>query len=391
MCRRARDPPSAIPVAAAVPSRPRPRPAGQRAGCREGRPSPRRKLTAAGGEQCKDGLTGKGVVLPPDAAAEVIRREAGRWPAKFPGPDAVERELVRQMALGARRGRRCSAFHRSLEHDARMNPARFANWELDEQLAAVELGNRLGEDPELTVSPAPPQLRRLRLADRPLDAPGQRPYDRRRRAGPLHVDRCRPGLAWTCWAGRRGFATWILADEAAGAALCRPGRARRRAWPDCGRSSRRRSPGWDARCEEAWEGDEELRLQIWRSGLEMDLGPEGTRLRRYDGGRSAVPLGLDQAGAAAEGARRAVDLPARCRAGREPQPRGPSHPPAGSESPRPRPRLRSDRGAPPRSRSRPAGEPPVLDFWIGGPSQPTGPGNIHSRDKTNPTPSQPAR
>ena len=38
----------------------------------------------------------------------------------------------------------------------------------------------------------------------------------------------------------------------------------------------------EERREEAWEGVEEPRLQDWRSGLEMDLGPEGTRLRRYE-------------------------------------------------------------------------------------------------------------
>src|SRR3954454_2757651 len=47
---------------------------------------------------CKDGLTGKGVVLPPDAAAAVPRREA-EYARDFRPGDAVERELVRQMAL----------------------------------------------------------------------------------------------------------------------------------------------------------------------------------------------------------------------------------------------------------------------------------------------------
>jgi hypothetical protein len=53
---------------------------------------------------CKDGLTGKGVVLPEAAAAEVDRREA-EYAREFQPQDAVERELVRQMALGSWRSR----------------------------------------------------------------------------------------------------------------------------------------------------------------------------------------------------------------------------------------------------------------------------------------------
>src|SRR5271165_2985356 len=94
---------------------------------------------------CKDGLTGAGVVLPPDAAAEVERRKA-EYVGVFGPRNAVERELVRQMALGAWRGEEPAM--RIIRHDARMNAARFANWELDEQLAAAEFGRRLGDDPE---------------------------------------------------------------------------------------------------------------------------------------------------------------------------------------------------------------------------------------------------
>src|SRR3954454_2238277 len=80
---------------------------------------------------CKDGLTGKGVVLPPAAAAEVARREEGV--AREVGrKDAVERELVRQMALGAWRG--VELARRIEEHDARVNAARFTHWVEDEQL-----------------------------------------------------------------------------------------------------------------------------------------------------------------------------------------------------------------------------------------------------------------
>src|SRR5262249_20796324 len=102
---------------------------------------------------CKDGLTGKGIVLPEAAAAEVGRREA-EFARDFRPQDEVERELVRQMALGAWRSRELAM--RIVEHDARVNSARFTNWVEDEQLAAVELGRRLGDDPEAVVM----QLRR---------------------------------------------------------------------------------------------------------------------------------------------------------------------------------------------------------------------------------------
>ena len=118
---------------------------------------------------CKDGLTGAGIVLPPDATAEVERREA-KYVRVFGPRNTVERELVRQMALGAWRSEVLAM--RIIRHDARMNTARFANWEQDEQLAAAELGRRLGDDPEGAVIRLRVQLGRLRLADRPLDAPG---------------------------------------------------------------------------------------------------------------------------------------------------------------------------------------------------------------------------
>jgi hypothetical protein len=78
---------------------------------------------------CKDGLTGAGVVLPEAAAAEVARREA-EFARDFRPKDAVERELVRQMAVGAWRSRELAM--RIVEHDARVNAARFANWVEDQ-------------------------------------------------------------------------------------------------------------------------------------------------------------------------------------------------------------------------------------------------------------------
>ena len=98
---------------------------------------------------CKDGLTGAGIVLPTDAGAEVERREA-EYVHVFGPRNAVEDELIRQMALGAWRGEVLAM--RIIRHDARMNAARFANWEQDEQLAAAELGRRLGDDPEGAVT-----------------------------------------------------------------------------------------------------------------------------------------------------------------------------------------------------------------------------------------------
>ena len=64
---------------------------------------------------CKEGLTGKGVVLPPEAAAEVNRREA-EFAREFRPRDAIERELVRQLALGAWRSGELAM--RIVDHDA---------------------------------------------------------------------------------------------------------------------------------------------------------------------------------------------------------------------------------------------------------------------------------
>jgi hypothetical protein len=97
---------------------------------------------------CKDGLTGAGIVLPPAAAAEVDRREAGFARDLQPRND-VERELVRQMALGAWRSHELGM--RIFQHDERMNATRFANWDQDEQIVAAELGRRLADDPEAVV------------------------------------------------------------------------------------------------------------------------------------------------------------------------------------------------------------------------------------------------
>ena len=86
---------------------------------------------------CKDGLTGKGIVLPPDAAAEVDRREAALRATSRPR-NAVERDLVRRDGPGLLKRRVLSI--RIDQHDARMNAAKFANWVEDQRLAAAGLG-----------------------------------------------------------------------------------------------------------------------------------------------------------------------------------------------------------------------------------------------------------
>lgn len=98
---------------------------------------------------CKEGLTGAGVVLPPAAAAEVARREA-EFVRDLRPVNAIERELVRQLALAAWRAREIST--RIIAHDARMCAARFARWEQDERIAAAALGRKLGDDPETVVA-----------------------------------------------------------------------------------------------------------------------------------------------------------------------------------------------------------------------------------------------
>ena len=154
---------------------------------------------------CKDGLTGKGIVLPPAAAAEVVRREA-EFAQDFRPRNAAEKELVRQMALASWRSHELSI--RIIQHDARTCAARLATWEQDQQVAAAELGRKLSEDPEVVVAqlqrtsagcdwligrwnllamPCPPTTREGRIA-----------------RGPMLRSRGRS----TCWAGRSSSDTW---------------------------------------------------------------------------------------------------------------------------------------------------------------------------------------
>lgn len=248
--------------------------------CPTGNPSSPAKAEARGcGDGREDGLTGKGVALPPEAAAEVARCEED-FARTFDPQDPLERELVHQVALGLWRSDELG--RRIARHDARMNAARFANWEHEQRLAAVELGRRLGDDPERTVV-------RLRggsigcewLIDRwtllghglttadeggpgclwtdadlalAIDLLG-RPKELR------HLDPRTRSLERLCAQARSGSEEGVagllnlIADEVA--------------------ELRRRS-------KEVWEGVEAPQLEDWLSGLAIDLGPEGTKLRRYE-------------------------------------------------------------------------------------------------------------
>ncbi len=156
----------------------------------------------------------------------------------------------------------------------------------------------------------------------------------------------------------------------------------------------------DRRRDEAWEGVEQPQLQDWCSGLEIDPGPEGTRLRRYDLAadrlfRSAWTK-LERlrkergepfiqrcehgyaAGYAAPPDPRAVPIP-------EPVPPAPV--PAPEPAPVPAPVSPESAGPSPARRDDP---PVVLDFWAGGPPQ-TGVGlGSLLQNKTNLTPIRPA-
>ena len=241
---------------------------------------------------CKEGLTGKGVVLPPDAAAEVERREA-EFARDFQPRNAVERELVRQMALGSWRSGVLAI--RIVEHDARVNAARFANWEEDEQIAAVELGHRLGEDPEAAVA----QLKRTsagcdwligrwRLLGNGLSAAED--------GGPdCTVDRRRPGAGPGPARPAEGAAPPGRVAGLAGVAPRRGpvglGGRRGRA---AGDPRRRRSPSWRRGMRRSGRGSRSPGCATGRRGWRSTWGPRGRgcgAMRRRPIGSSARPGG----------------------------------------------------------------------------------------------------
>ncbi len=344
---------------------------------------------------CKEGLTGAGIVLPPDGAAEVERR-AAEYARVFKPRNTVERELVRQMALGAWRSEVLAV--RIIRHDARRNAARFANWEQDEQLAAAELGRKLSDDPEGTV------LRLMRssagcdwlIGRWTLLGNGLLSGD----------DEGGPGCTWT-------EADLALALDLLGVpaelrhldhqtARLKALRVQARTGSDDGVVGLRQMieeevAALEGRHEEVWEGVEQPQLQDWRSGVEIDLGPEGTRLHRYE---MAADRLFRSAWTKLERLRKERDLPmVRCSERgdpAEPVPRSEPDPPAVPRS-GPIPAAPSTASAPSPVHREPAvsalalgdHSSPVLDFWIGGP--PTAginPGAL-LQNKTNPTTSRP--
>jgi len=336
---------------------------------------------------CKDGLTGAGIVLPPDAVAEVERREA-EFGRDFQPRNAVERELVRQMALGSWRGEVLAM--RIIQHDARMNAARFANWEQDEQLAAAEFGRRLGDDPEGAV---------IRLQRSSAGCDWLIGRWRLLGNGLSTADEGGPGCTWT-------DADMALALDLLGrpaelrhlddrTARLESLRAQARSGSDEGVTELREIVAEEVaelerRREEAWEGVEQPRFQDWCSGLEIDQGPDGTRLRRYE---VAADRLFRSAWTKLERLRkeRGEPLIHRCESGfaaeHAARPDPPAVPLSEPVPPAPAP-VRPESAVP-----APAGlddPPPVLDFWIGGPPRPgISPGCLF-QNKTNPTPSRPA-
>jgi hypothetical protein len=374
---------------------------------------------------CKDGLTGAGIVLPPAAEGEVQRREA-EFARDLRPRDAVERELVRQMALGSWRSHELAL--RIIQHDARMNAARFATWEQDGRLAAAEIGRRLGDDPEAAVAalertsagcdwligrwtllgnglstadcsvvtpahgqldrPGPPPTPPLQGGEddpSPLEKGGHKgvvkAFDK------TAADGNEPACAWTD--ADLGLALDLLGrppglrhlDDRA--RRLESLRERARSGSDEAAAELREIVAeqvaeLERRGEEAWEGVEEPRLEDLRSGLEIDLGPEGTRLRRYE---AAAERLFRSAWTKLERLRKERGEPLMPRAERRPaaepvaRPSPPRVPPPAPPPSAPAPAARPKAVVPDFS---PLGDPaaPVLDLWAAGPPC----------DKTNPAP-----
>jgi len=343
---------------------------------------------------CKEGLTGAGIVLPPDAAKEVERRQE-EYVCLFGSRNAVERELIRQMALGSWRSEVLSM--RINENDARTCAARFANWEQDQQLAAGEIGRRLGEDPELAVVRLQRSsagcdwlIGRWTLLGNGLSSAAE--------GG--------PGCIWT-------DADLALALDLLGLPAVLRHLDRRPKHLESLREQARSGldeavielrefiqkevAALERRREEAWEGIEQPWLQDISSGLGADLGPDGTRLLRYemaatrlfhsawsklerlrkDCGEPLFPHGQRglAAGAVARPAPLAVPVS-------EPVPPAPPPP-----TPAPAPVHAAPAVTAPAWLDDPS---PVLDVWICGPPR-TGVSLASLlQNKTNPTPSLPA-
>src|SRR5271157_6286854 len=142
--------------------------------------------------------------------------------------------------------------------------------------------------------------------------------------------------------------------------------------------------------DEAWEGVEQPRLQDWCSGLEIGLGPDGTRLRRYE---MAADRLFRSAWTKLERLRKESGEPfiQHCEPGFAAEHTARPAPPAVPISepvPRAPAPVRPESAVP--AAARLDDSSPVLDFWIGGPPRPgINPGCLF-QNKTNPTPSRPA-
>ena len=276
---------------------------------------------------------------------------------------------------------------RIIQHDARMNAARFANWEQDEQIAAAELGRRLADDPEAVVARLQRSsvgcdwlIGRWTLLGNALST----------------ADEGGPGCTWT-------DADLALALNLLG----RPAELRHLDdWPGRLESLRAQAQSGsdeavaelrqivtdeiarlEQRDEEVWEAVEKPQLQDWRSGVDMDLGPEGTRLRRYE---AAADRLFRSAWTKLERLREASGQPLIHRAGHM---LVPEHAPSPLPAAAPPPAAVPVRRLPEVSRSSLLSDPAatVLDIWAGGPPRPGNSLGSFSQNKTNPAPSRPAK
>jgi hypothetical protein len=144
-----------------------------------------------------------------------------------------------------------------------------------------------------------------------------------------------------------------------------------------------------------WEAVEKPQLQDWSSGVDMDLGPEGTRLRRYE---AAADRLFRSAWTKLERLRQASGRPMIRRCGHVLVPEPATSPlPAAAAAPPPAAAPPSaaapGRLLPELSRSSLLSDPAatVLDIWAGGPPRSGSRPGTFSQNKTNPAPSRPAK
>jgi hypothetical protein len=286
------------------------------------------------------------------------------------------------MALGAWRSQELGL--RIVRHEARVNAARFANWEQDEQIVAAELGKRLADDPEAAVARLQRSsagcdwlIGRWLLLGNALKT----------------ADEGGPGCTWTDaevalalnllgrpmelrhlddWTGRLQSLS-AQADSGSEAAVS-----------DLREIIADQVAKLEAQREETWEGIEKPQLEDWWSGVDIDLGPEGTRLRRYE---AAADRLFRSAWTKLERLRqeRGEPLMPCSQRGLTSEPAVPA-PPAAAAPLLPKPlRHLADL-----LRPSPLDEASsVVDFWAGGAPQAGPKHGSQSRNKTNPGSSRP--